>query len=134
MGRKKSQEGSSYSYLKQLLLDNQDLLWGKKNADILARYRADHKMAPDAEVEKKVMNNLANLKSVLRKATRKRRRAAAKQAGVKAPKPGTKLEALEERIDDCLTMARHLDAEGLQDVIQNLRRARNAVVWKQGEK
>jgi hypothetical protein len=42
------------------------------------------------------------------------------------------LEALEERIDDCLTVAKHMDREGLDDVIRLLRNARNAVVWKLG--
>jgi hypothetical protein len=43
------------------------------------------------------------------------------------------LEALEEQIDECLTFAKRLDREGLQDVIVLLRRARNAVVWKAGQ-
>jgi hypothetical protein len=30
-------------------------------------------------------------------------------------------------------MARGIDAEGLRDVVAYLRRARNAVVWKQGQ-
>jgi hypothetical protein len=42
------------------------------------------------------------------------------------------LEKLERLIDECLTLAKNLDAEGLKEVIQLLRQARNAVVWKQG--
>jgi hypothetical protein len=44
------------------------------------------------------------------------------------------LPALEEQIDECLTLARGLDREGLADVIAILRRARNEVVWKMGER
>jgi ABC-type phosphate transport system substrate-binding protein len=51
---------------------------------------------------------------------------------VKTPKTSV-LETPEERIDDCLTAARHLDKDGLEDVIRLLRKARNAVVWKIGQ-
>jgi hypothetical protein len=44
-----------------------------------------------------------------------------------------KLEALEELIDDCLSLAKHLDREGLESIIKLLRRARNEVVWKMGQ-
>jgi hypothetical protein len=43
------------------------------------------------------------------------------------------LEALEEQIDDCLSVAKHLDRDGLTNVIGLLRRARNEVVWKLGQ-
>jgi len=43
------------------------------------------------------------------------------------------LDALEEQIDECLTLAKNLDREGLANVIGLLRRARNEVVWKMGE-
>jgi hypothetical protein len=48
-------------------------------------------------------------------------------------RPLRNLEALEEAIDDCLTLARNFDREGLADVITLLRKARNAVVWKGGQ-
>jgi hypothetical protein len=42
-----------------------------------------------------------------------------------APKKAARsLEPLEEQIDDCLNLAKHLDREGLAHVIQLLRRAR----------
>jgi hypothetical protein len=40
---------------------------------------------------------------------------------------------LEEHIDDCLTVAKLLDREGLGHVIRLLRQARNEVVWKLGQ-
>jgi hypothetical protein len=44
------------------------------------------------------------------------------------------LESLEEAIDDCLQAAKGLDRQGLADVIALLRRARNEVVWKLGDR
>ena len=135
MARKAGKSNSSYSYFKQLFQANPQWLKEKSNAIILARYRADHGLAEDAEVEKKVTNNLANLKSVMRKQMRKRgRKAGASPAAVAAAKPSSKLESLEISIDNCLTTARILDPEGLEEVISLLRRARNKVVWKLGEK
>jgi hypothetical protein len=43
------------------------------------------------------------------------------------------LEVLEEQIDECLLAARTLDRQGLESVINLLRRARNEVVWKMGQ-
>ena len=96
-------------------------------------------MAADEPIAERIRANLANLKSVLRKKRRKGGRPKAEQplAAVNAvakPKVAPKgLEALEEQIDECLTSAKHLDREGLADVIGLLRRARNAVVWKAGQ-
>jgi hypothetical protein len=51
----------------------------------------------------------------------------------KAAKPAHKLELLEEQIDDCLSLAKSLDREGLGEIIRLLRGARNKVVWKMGQ-
>jgi two-component sensor histidine kinase len=130
MAKKSRESGSSYSYFKQLFIDEPSLLKVKSNQALLARYRSDHGLAEDTPVEKKVMNNLANLKSVMKSRSRK----AAKRAGTPFVKSANKLEALEIAIDHCLTQARVLDPEGLKEVIQHLRAARNKVVWKLGEK
>jgi len=130
MARKSGKSGSSYSYFKQLFLANPQWLKEKSNAVILARYRGDHGLAEGAEVEKKVTNNLANLKSVMRKQLRKR---GPKKGSKPGPKPSNKLEALEISIDNCLTTARNLDSPKLEVVINLLRRARNTVVWQLGE-
>ena len=132
MARKSSKPGSSYSYFKQLFLANPQWLKEKSNSVILARYRSDHSLPEDAEVEKKVMNNLSNLKSVMRKHLRKRGRKPGSTNA--ASKPTSKLEALEISIDNCLTTARVLDPVRLEKVIQHLRAARNKVVWELGEK
>ena len=133
MARKATKSGSSYSYFKQLFTDNPQWLKEKSNSVMLTRYRADHGLAENAEVEKKVLNNLANLKSVMRKKMRKRGRKPGNTSATAGPS-GSKLEALEIAIDDCLTTARMLDSKGLEDVIGHLRRARNRVVWMLGEK
>ena len=81
-------------------------------------------------------NGLSNTKSVLR-SKRRRRKAAEANGQVSAavtPMPRTKtrdLEALEVYIDEGLMMARKL-GEGLEEVIDLLRRARNKVVWQLG--
>ena len=55
-------------------------------------------------------------------------------ASVAAPRKRVRgFESLEEQIDECLTLAKNLDREGLSSVINLLRRARNEVVWKMGE-
>ena len=99
--------------------------------------------------------NLQNIKSVLRKANRKRRGGRPKKVVETAPavavtqpvtvlftarsnefmdaETGSALEQLEVGIDDCMGLARAIDAEALRDVVALLRRARNAVVWMQGQ-
>ncbi len=136
---KKSKEGSSYSYIKQLFLDHPELLKEKSNAAILARYRADHGLPEDAVLEKKVMNNLANLKSTMRKAQRKRKLAkdAVRPESERRGRPAKQtsvLERLEVMIDDALSYAKSQANEGLIPAINLLRTARNKVVWLQGEK
>ncbi len=57
----------------------------------------------------------------------------AQAAPPKRPSRLGNLESLELQIDDCLIQATNLDREGLAEVINHLRRARNAVVWKIGQ-
>jgi hypothetical protein len=132
MAKKSGKSASSYSYFKDLFHEHPEWLKEKSNSVIVARYKADKGLADDAPIEKKVMNNLANLKSVMRKNLRVRQ--AAKNPGLPAVKSSNRLEVLEEQIDDCLTLAKNLDRAGLEDVIHLLRRARNKVVWRLGEK
>ena len=126
-------------YFRQLFKENPKLPKETSNQKLLDRWQADH---PGQEVTKSIRNNLANLKSVLR--SKKRGRVADKTQGPRdaahegrsiaatVPTGGSPLEALEHQIDECLSLARSGDPEGLRDVIQLLRRARNAVVWKIG--
>jgi hypothetical protein len=145
MARRKSKPGSVSGYFRKVFGERPDWLGEKSNDAILARYREDHGMAPSAEVDKKIKQNLANLKSVLRKKGRKKKRgrprkdagapvAAVAAVAVAARKaPVSKLDTLEESIDDCLTYAKGMDRDAMHDVIVLLRKARNAVVWKIGQ-
>ena len=69
--------------------------------------------------------------------TRPKTEKAAPTPPVDAPSPPQlavkSLEALEERIDDCLMLARGLNREELAAVVALLRHARNKVVWQLGE-
>ena len=132
MAKKKPKPGSSYGYFKQLFHDHPEWLKEKSNAVIVTRFKLDHNLPEDAVIEKTVMNNLANLKSVMRK--NQRQRLAAKNPGKPPVVSSNRLEVLEEQIDECLTAAKNLDRAGLDEVIHLLRRARNKVVWKLGEK
>ena len=126
-------------YFRRVFAEHPEWLAGKSNADVLTRWLADH--PGHAEVSEKIKQNLANIKSVLRKQGRKKRGrrkkeqpAEATAAAVTAPRKSVRgLESLELAIDDCLTRARQMDKEGLGDVIGLLRQARNAVVWKMGK-
>ncbi len=145
MAKPKAKGGSLSGYFRQVFEEHPEWLQEKSNAAILARYREDHNLAADAPLDKRITTNLANLKSQLRKKKgmgayrgRKRRRkaeAAVVKSTVSSNTSGSKLEHLEERIDECLTMARNFDREGkeLVDVVKLLRRARNEVVWKLGQ-
>ena len=147
MARRKSKPGSVSGYFREVFRQRPDWLGEKSNDAILARYREDHNIAPTGDVDKKIKQNLANLKSVLRKQARKKKRgrprkdsgmpvvvvAAAPVAVAVRKAPVSKLDTLEESIDDCLTYAKGMDRDAMHDVIVLLRKARNAVVWKIGQ-
>src|ERR1700720_2509277 len=132
---------TSSGYFRRIFKENPKLLVPRSNEELMARWVADppgHKAMPP-----KVQGHMSNVKSLLRKKGRKKRRKAetveqygAVSAVSTPPKPvkiaPKGLEALEEQIDDCLTVAKKLDREGLDDVIRLLRNARNGVVWKLG--
>lgn len=140
-GGKAQAQGENISgYFRMVFRENPKLLKSRSNEELLRRWLADH--PGEKEVPERVRQGLSNVKSVLRSRRRKRggstkeAPAPAKMGWTGTPAPASsraKLETLEERIDDCLMMARDMDKEGLEDVIQHLRRARNGVVWKLGE-
>src|SRR5262245_7314694 len=126
-------------YFRRVFAENPKLLNSRSNDELLSRWLADH--PGEKEVPERIRQNLSNVKSILRKKQRKRGRrrqeqdqAAGAPARPDAPRRANdSLEALEEHIDEALTLARVIDREGLQSVIHLLRRARNEVVWKQGQ-
>lgn len=127
-------------YFRRLFREKPKLLVGRSNEVLLKRWLADH--PGHTVVPQNVQKNLANVKGILRKKSRKWRKSKAVDSAL-APvaavtelkavvKPAPKsLELLEERIDDCLTLARNLDRDGLLEVIAPSA-TRNAVVWKLG--
>jgi len=131
------------AYFKDIFAKEPRLLFEPSNRELLERWLSDH--PGRRSVPTNIKNNLANVKSVLRKKTRSRggpKQAQHVAAAGAAPSVGVPklhrasvrgLEALEERIDDCLTLARTIDPEQLVDIIRLLRRARYQVVWKMGE-
>src|SRR5262245_7284973 len=133
--------GSVSGYFKAIFKENPSLVKSTSNEDIFARWLKDH--PGEKEVPDRVKSILFNVKSNLRKTLRAKRgrpRKEAQPTGEGQPaevapmrRPAIRgLESLEERIDGCLTLARSLDREGLEAVIDLLRRARNGVVVQQG--
>jgi hypothetical protein len=131
-----NKRGSIMGYFRTIFDENPKWLHERSNDKVTARWLQDNPSY--AEMPKNVKNTLANLKSNLRKKTRSGgRKAKTEEAAnggevvaVKAKVKG--LETLEIQIDECLTMARNIDRDALQEVIRLLRRARNEVVWKSG--
>jgi hypothetical protein len=131
-----TQGETTQGYFKRILKENPKLLKGRSNEELLRQWQEDHK---GQEVTNSVKAGLQNAKSGLRSKRRKRRaakqrngqptEAAATYPLPKTAKPSHRLELLEEQIDDCLSLAKHLDREGLGEIIRLLRGARNKVVW-----
>ncbi len=122
-------EGETVSgYFRQVFKENPKWLETRSNDEVLARWLKDH---PDEkEVPKRVKQNLSNVKSLLRQAERKKSGGSKKHsqsaeptaALAAAPRKGVRgLESLEEQIDECLTLAKNLDREGLSSIINLLR-------------
>ena len=147
-GQQTSETGETTgSYFKRVFKENPSLLQSRSNDELLTRWLADH--PGEKTVPKNIKKHMSNVKSILRQKTRKKKGGRPKKLEEAAPaamvasvavmqpklvKIAPKgLEALEEGIDDCLTAAKTLDREGLDEVIRMLRKARNTVVWKLGE-
>jgi hypothetical protein len=130
-------------YFRKIFADNPKLLEGRNNDVLLQHWLRDN--PGEKEVPDRIKKILQNVKSVLRSQGRKGKKAthaneprhvrweSVKTRAVRNASPVSKLEALEEHIDECLSLAKIIDREKLHDVIQHLRRARNLVVWQTGE-
>lgn len=149
--RKKATNGDETvaGYFRKIFEEEPKLLKGRSNDELLQRWLTDH--PGEKEVPKSVKTGLANIKSVLRKKGRKGRgKPKATETDLQDVQGSTSahgiapshsrgrdeedkgLQQLEEQIDDCLSLAKQRDREGLSQVISLLRSARNAVVWKMG--
>ncbi len=138
-----AQSESTAAYFRRIFKENPSLLKERSNEMLLTRWLTDH--GDHTEVPQTIKNNLSNLKSVLRSKKRKKVARRAEEAKPYAPtsQPAipvarkatgtTKLDDLELQIDECLILAKHVDRQGLETVIQHLRLARNQVVWKIGQ-
>ena len=135
MAKKRRNRGDGESiggYFRKIFSENPALLYSKSNEELKNRWLHDH--PGYTEIPKNVVSNLANVKSILRKRSRKKGRSKVAAGGNGGPSRGGKsLAALEELIDDCMTLAKNVDREGLHEVIRHLRYARNQVVWKSGQ-
>jgi hypothetical protein len=136
--KKDNGEGTVSGYFRRVFAEDPRLLDTRSNDELFRRWLADN--PGETEVPERVRQILSNVKSVLRKKARRggRRERAREEAAGAPPRPRPRhatstLAALEEHIDDALTIAKVIDREGLQSVISLLRRARNEVVWKQGQ-
>jgi hypothetical protein len=119
-------------YFRKFFEEDPSLLHSGSNETLIERYKADHPNYTQKGL-KRAKQNLANLKSTLRKKEREEggvRRAPRFNAAKMAPVAmdfGPTLEGLEEQIDECLGMARKLDRVKLENTIRYLRAARNEV-------
>lgn len=135
MAKRRGNPNSIGGFFRNLFNQKPELLQQKKNDEILSYYRRENGMAEGAPVEKRILSNLANIKSVMRKKGRKKGRRAAVAAGTPMEKPTRaprNLEVLEIMIDDAMMMARSIDRDGLNDIWRHLRTARNQVVMMMG--
>jgi hypothetical protein len=140
MAKRKQQvrnEETVSGYFRRIFRENPKLLRSGSNKETVERWLQDH--PADKEMPQRAKYILSNVKSVLRKKGRRKKRMHDEQereAGrpVQASRPSRHgLEHLEEQIDELMTVARLLDRDGLANIIQLLRRARNEVVWKIGQ-
>jgi hypothetical protein len=134
-----AEDGETTSgYFRKVFKEDPKLLKKGTNPELFRRWLQDH--PGHKEVPENVKNILSNIKAVLRNKRKRRRAAEAPAQGTAvvaastaATRPSGKgLERLEERIDECLAVARAVDVDGLAEVIDRLRNARNQVVCMAG--
>jgi hypothetical protein len=130
---------SMQGYFRRIFAENARLLKVRSNDEVFQLWLRDH--PGYSEVPDNVKTAASNAKTLMRAKKKKRNKGAAAAAPGEeangAPKPGPRpssrvLQTLEEKIDQCLAVARNLDPQGLEEVIHSLRRARNEVIVKQG--
>jgi hypothetical protein len=140
----KAKETTSKSgYFRELFGEHPEWLKEGSNEDVIARWERDH---PNQKMTDRDRQSMANIKSQLRKKAgmvrrRKRRKGKGAAAPVEQPvlaprrtrSSFTVLEKLEGLIDECLSLARQQESEGMQGIMKNLRVARRGVAWEMGE-
>jgi hypothetical protein len=132
--RRRRRKETTSGFFREIFDERPDLLEGKSNEELIRRWIEAHPNHTEKAL-KKAKANLANLKSALRRKEREKGKKARRAGGARTSTTRVRptMETLEEYIDECLIMAKNLDRAGLDNVITNLRRARNEVVWKMGQ-
>src|SRR5262245_28667167 len=124
MARKSKSDGQSVQgYFRKIFDEDPKLLKKRSNDELYERWLKDH--PGETEVPLRVKQGLSNLKSVMRNRRRRRKRMAGAAVAANAvaqrgrsaggPRGASALVNLESQIDEALVMARHLQAEGLDD-------------------
>ncbi|HZT78896.1 MAG TPA: hypothetical protein VFA26_01635 [Gemmataceae bacterium] len=141
MAKQQAEAANRSAFWRELFTNHKELLEARSNNACREYFRQAH----GREMDEKDNQAMTNVKADLRKkfgirAKGKKRKRAAKGAAPVAADAATahkvslsSLEQLEIAIDNCLSMARHLDPERLDKAIRSLRAARNNVVYLQGE-
>ncbi len=136
MARKKGSAPSLSSYFRHVYHEHPEWLGVKTNDLMKERWKQDHN---GQEMTSREQSTMANVKSLMRKALRKRRRAAKKDGRMVVAKAGaaisgnSALERLEIAIDHCLSTARSMNNPDLERAVKALRLARNDVVLTLGK-
>lgn len=133
MPRKAKKKETMSGYFRQTFKAHPEWLQLRSNNDVLSLYRSDHGLPADADVGTSIKNTLSNLKSVLRSKQRKKAKVAKTHPDMPRAAGNARIDTLEEMIDDCMSLARSLDRNGLRDIIRHLHAARNKVVWRLGQ-
>src|SRR5262249_15864248 len=129
-------EETMTGYFRKILADNPKLLNKRSNKELFQRWMDDHpgheKVPPQVKVAASNAKTAEKQKRKKRKKTTHLAASASGEAGngtrPSAPKPSAKvLQSLEEQIDNCIAFAKNLDPQGLEEVIQSLRHARNEI-------
>lgn len=148
MGKKASGESKS-AWFRKFFREHTEFIREGSNAEVLELWKKDH---GGREPDQSIKNVMANVKSSVKaelgikgrgKKKRGRKPAAAAGNGAEMAAPAApvvprsttlkQLEALEFTIDDCISAARRLGNPALEEALKHLRKARNLVVWQQGE-
>lgn len=121
---------SAYRAFREYFRNQPELLKERDNSKVVDMFKRDY---PKVPWDIRAQQALANAKNYERKGAKKRKKQMAKvQRALSTPQvlSGAKsqLNVLEDRIDDCLAMAKEIDRDGLHSIVKHLHRARNDLV------
>lgn len=134
-----SKDTNISGYWKNLLNEHPHLLKQRSNDELYSMWFADH--PGETVISDAWKQGLSNVKTILRnkkglKKKNKQREQAPVESGngspapARAPRKSGSLEAIEDLLDECLSLARTVDPLALEKVIQHLKLARRDIVIK----